>query len=171
MAKTVVIYKSKYGSTQKYARWLSDALKADLFTAKDFDQKKLSEYDTVIFGGGLYASSINGISLITKNIKNLKGKKIIVFAVGSGANDEQVRETVIKRNFDSYRNEINFYIYRGGFNFKKLNLSDKLMMLGFKQFIKKQKENQTIQELLDAYERPADWSRREYINPLLKSLK
>ena len=28
--KTAVIYRSKYGSTQRYAQWLARALKADL---------------------------------------------------------------------------------------------------------------------------------------------
>lgn len=43
----------------------------------------LATYDTVIYGGGLYASGINGVKLITKNLDKLKNKKVIVFATGA----------------------------------------------------------------------------------------
>ena len=33
--KTVVIYKSRYGYTEKYAKWLSEKLNADLFEAAE----------------------------------------------------------------------------------------------------------------------------------------
>ena len=50
--KTVVIYKSRYGYTEKYAKWLSEKLNADLFEAAEIRSLDFSEYDTVIYGGG-----------------------------------------------------------------------------------------------------------------------
>lgn len=34
--KTIVIYKSKYGSTKKYAEWIADALNCTAVDAKKF---------------------------------------------------------------------------------------------------------------------------------------
>ena len=44
-------------------------LKSILFECSQIKPEDLLQYDTIIFGGGLYASGINGISLITKNFK------------------------------------------------------------------------------------------------------
>lgn len=54
--KTVVIYKSRYGHTEKYAKWLSEKLNADLlFEASQIKGLDFSRYDNIIYGGGLYA--------------------------------------------------------------------------------------------------------------------
>ena len=37
--KTIVVYASKYGSTETYARWIAEALHADLYAVKAFFQK------------------------------------------------------------------------------------------------------------------------------------
>ena len=53
--KTVVIYKSRSGHTEKYATWLSEKLNADLFEASQIKGLDFSRYDNIIYGGGLYA--------------------------------------------------------------------------------------------------------------------
>ena len=60
--KGIVIYKSKYGSTKKYAEWISERTGFDCVEAGKVNAKRLADYDTVIFGGGIYASGIAGIS-------------------------------------------------------------------------------------------------------------
>lgn len=44
--------------------------------------KELNSYQTIVFGGFLYAGSISGVNLLTANMNKLGGKHIIVFAVG-----------------------------------------------------------------------------------------
>ena len=80
--KTLVIYKTKYGSTKTYAGWIGEALSCDVVDAKDVKVSDMEKYDTIIYGGGLYAEVINGVTLITKNMSRLAGKKIIVFTTG-----------------------------------------------------------------------------------------
>ena len=52
--KVAIIYKTKYGSTKKYAGWIAVKIDADLYEVSDIRPKHLLEYDTIIFGGGLY---------------------------------------------------------------------------------------------------------------------
>ncbi len=80
--KTIVVYKSKYGGAERYARWIAEALGCDVRDAKDTRAEDLLSYDTIVYGGGLYAEVINGVHLITKNIDKLRDKKIAVFTVG-----------------------------------------------------------------------------------------
>ena len=77
--KTIVVYKTKYGSTKTYAEWISEELSCEAVDVKNINIEKLSEYDEIVYGGGLYAEVINGVSLITKNIESLKDNKIAVF--------------------------------------------------------------------------------------------
>ena len=71
----IVIYKSKYGSTRTYAEWIAEDLGCKAVDAKGVKADDLLQYDTIIYGGGLYAEVINGITLLTKNLEKLKDKK------------------------------------------------------------------------------------------------
>lgn len=70
MSGTIVVYKSKYGSTKKYAEWIADTLGTELSDASKINIESLKKFDTIIYGGGLYASGIIGINLITKSFNN-----------------------------------------------------------------------------------------------------
>jgi flavodoxin len=57
--KTIaVIYKSKDGTTRRYAEWLAEDLGASLFEATTIKPNQLMDFDIVIYGGGLYAGGI-----------------------------------------------------------------------------------------------------------------
>lgn len=61
MGNIAVIYKSVYGSTKQYATWIAEALGADLLEAGQAKLETLRKYDTILYGGGLYAGGIAGI--------------------------------------------------------------------------------------------------------------
>ena len=83
----IVVYKTKYGSTKQYAEWIAEDLGCDVVDTKNVKVDDLLGYDTIIYGGGLYAEVINGVSLITKNTEKLKDKKIEILAVKSVINE------------------------------------------------------------------------------------
>ena len=101
MNNTIVIYKSKYGSTRTYAEWIAEELGCRAVDAKSVRIEDIADYDTVIYGGGLYAEIIAGVSLITKNIDRLKGKKIIVYTTGITPVEcrEYYDKLVLNKNF------------------------------------------------------------------------
>ena len=70
MSKTIVIYKTKYGSAKKYAHWISQSLGADLFDVKDVSVQMINSYDTIIYGGGLYAGACFAFHLLKKIMIN-----------------------------------------------------------------------------------------------------
>ena len=88
--ETIVIYKSKTGFTKRYAEFIAEDLDAEIYELQEIKIEDINKYDTIVYGGGLYAGSINGIDFINKNIDNFKKHKIIVFATGlcTGNNDE-----------------------------------------------------------------------------------
>ena len=77
--KTIVIYKTKYGSTKTYAEWIAKELDCKAVCTKEVKIDDLMNYDTIVYGGGLYAEVIAGVNLITKNLKKLKAGKNITY--------------------------------------------------------------------------------------------
>jgi menaquinone-dependent protoporphyrinogen IX oxidase len=166
---TAVIYKSRTGFTAVYAKWISEALGADLMKTDETDISKLPYYDTVIYGGGLYASGIGGIKLITKNMDVLSDKKIVVFGVGATPPRQKDIDYIIKSNFsDEQMKTIKFFYLRGGFDYERLSFLYKVIMTLFKlklNFIKS--KDPDAKGMLASYDNPIDFTKKKSIEPLV----
>ena len=176
MNNIAIVYKSKYGSTKRYAQWIAEETKGDCFRSSGIGIKKLMEYDTIVYGGGLYASGIAGISIITKNYESLKDKKIIVFTVGLASTDrEEVFLPIIEKNFSKeMRDTIKFFHLRGGIDYKKLGIIHKSMMAMLKNIISKKNSDELSdddRELLATYGGKVDFTDKNTITPLLSFLE
>jgi menaquinone-dependent protoporphyrinogen IX oxidase len=158
--KILVAYKSKTGFTEKYARWIAEELKADIFDYHKVKQSKLERYDIIIYGGSLHAVGIIGVKIITQNLNKLKDKKVIVFAVGASPFRQEVIKKVRDENFSKEEQEyIKFYYLRGGFNYNKLPLWDKILMKLLQMKLKRKKIlTPDDKGLLNAYKKPVDFT-------------
>ena len=58
--KALIIYKSKTGFTKWYAEFIAKEVDGNLMDFKEVTAEIMSEYDVVVYGGGLYAGMING---------------------------------------------------------------------------------------------------------------
>ena len=171
--KTVVVYRSKTGFTKTYAEWIAEELQCDLRDGDNTTIDDLYQYEVIIYGGGLYAVGINGISLIKNNIEKLANKKLIVWATGSSVGREDELKEVWSFNFtpDEMKVIKTFYL-RGGFDYKKLNTGDKVLMRMLQirlKLIKNRTQDQ--QGMLDAYKIPEYHCRKEKIIPLIEYVR
>lgn len=71
----VILYQSKYGATKRYAEWLSEETGFQCIETKKADINEIISYDSIILGGGIYASGIAGLPFLKKNINKLTDKK------------------------------------------------------------------------------------------------
>lgn len=168
--KSIVVYESRYGSTEKYAKWIGEELDCRVEKINDISTDDLLNYDNIIFGGWLHAGKIKGFKNIRQNIEQLKNKNLIVFYVGLSVMDDKVYEVINKSNFEDLDNIKQFYL-RGAFNYNNLTMTDKLMMNMFKRMLKKQKEeemDENTKGMLDAYVSPVDFTDKENIKPIIK---
>lgn len=148
--KTIVVYKSKYGATETYARWIGEALDCTVTSAKNMTVQKLEEYDTIIYGGGLYAEVINGVTLITKNMERLQGKQLIVYTTGLTPLDcrEYYDVMVAEKNFrPEIRSQIKVFHFLGKMVASELSLPHRAALKTLKKLMKA-KENPTEMERL-----------------------
>jgi len=172
MKKTVVVYKSKYGSTKKYAEWISEALNCDIYENSSIDKSILLNYDVIIYGGGLYASGINGISLISRNYNQLKEKDIIIYTVGLA--DPNVKEhfgPIIDKNLsEEMKNNIKIFNLRGAIDYKNLKLFHKTLMALLANKVKKLDDSKKTEEdkvMIETYGTKVDFTDKETIKPII----
>ncbi len=165
--KSVIVFSSMSGFTKKYAEWIAADLNGDIFNVKDITIEKLLYYDTIIYGGSIHAAGITGIKLIMNNLNKLVNKNIVIFATGAAPYSDNFIDEIKKKNFGSEdKKHLKFFYLRGGFDFSKLDLFNKTLMLLFKwSILLKPKTKRTSDEIgmLAAYSHPVDFTKRKNI--------
>jgi flavodoxin len=170
---SIVVYSSKTGFVEKYARWIAEELGSDAVQADDISFDDLLKFDKIVFGGGLYAGGINGIKIIRKNLDKFGGKKIAVFASGASPARQETIEEIRERNFSKEEQKmIGFFYLRGGFDYDKLGIKDKMLMKLLKKKLEAKKTlTEDEQGMLSAYEEPVDFTDRNNIKDLVEFMK
>lgn len=170
LANVLVMYQSKYGATKKYAEWLAEKLSCDLIKTKDANINKVIKYDTIILGGGIYASGIAGISFLKKNYTKLKDKKIVVFAVGASPYNEEAIKNLKEHNLRDELSKIPCFYCRGAWNEEKMSWKDRTLCNMLKKVVLKKdpsKYEPWEEALVEAIGSECDWTSKESINPII----
>jgi menaquinone-dependent protoporphyrinogen IX oxidase len=157
---TAVIYKSRYGSTKKYAEWIAEELSCPLFEASQINKSEINAYDTVIYGGGLYAGSIAGVKDIAKSYQG----RLVVFAVGLTPPEDMNLSEITERNGIV---DVKLFLFRGGYVFDKLSALHKLIMRVVRKSMSS-KPGLTAEEKVAFYGNVLDFTDRTAIVPLIK---
>ena len=169
--KKIVIYKSRTGFTKKYAEWIAEDIKADIFRVQDIKKDTLMDYDIIIYCGGLYAGGILGFSFIKKNFNDLTNKKIIVVAVGATTTGKEAEKEVKNKNFPPVmNNKISFFLLRGGLDYKKMKISDKFLMWLLVKSLKLKKYDDLDDDskgIIATYGKVVDFTNRNTIKPII----
>lgn len=177
--KTVVIYRSRYGHTEKYAKWLSEKLNADSFEASQIKGLDFSVYDNIIYGGGLYAGGINGLKYFKEIFDDIIEKNIILFTVGLAdplveSNLEGIRSHIERDFSPEMKERIKVFHLRGGIDYSNLGLLHKSMMMMLRKSVEKKSENDRTQEdteMLKTYGEKVDFTDIKTLEPVLSYLK
>lgn len=166
MKKTLIIYKSETGFTQKYANFLAKELSCDICPLKDFTKYKINNYDILIYGGGLYAGQINGF----KEFKNIVSNdvKLVLFVTGATPINEV---DTIQKAFDGNltqeeQNSIPHFYAVGGLDYENMSLKHKIMMKGLLLVLKNKQP-----ELYEVISKPFDGCDFSYLDGLVECVR
>ena len=173
--KTIVVYKSKYGSTKAYAGWIAQELGCEVKEYKSVKAADLAHYDAIVYGGGLYAEMIAGINLITKNFHALSGKKLAVFCTGITPTDcrDYYDKLVVPKNFKPHMiDKIKFFNYPGKMILSELTPVHRTALKALKK-IMSGKENPSEMEklLIKLCDVDGDFSDKSEIKELVGYIK
>ena len=157
---TVVLYGSKYGSTKQYAEWIAEELNADLLDVNDANLQNIKNYDTIIYGGAVYAGGITGINFIVKNYDQLKNAKLVIFTCGIADPSIDINKENLIKNI------------RGAMDYSKMSFLHKTMMSALVKKIKN-KSSLTDEErcILDTYGKTVDFVDKSTIWPIIRYAK
>lgn len=176
MNKIVVIYESKYGYTRRYAQWIAKELSCPAFERKKFRPRNFSQYDTIIYGGGLYAGGLSGIRLLTHNQAALSDRQIILFTCGladpdNPKNTADIRTSLSKALPKELYEQIRFFHLQGGIDYSRLSFVHRAMMSMMCKMLRKKGEDNLSHEdrqVLATYGKKIDFTRYESIRPLVE---
>ena len=195
--RTIVLYTSKYGAAETYARWIAEALGCRAVPLDKFSKKELQGYDTVIYGGGVQAGGIRGLEQFTKWIKgDLKlrqmakrgtiseaeaaeigafDRQYYIFAVGISLDSEANRLQLRDINFDKdWLRELPCFFLPGAFNPAKLAGVDKaIIKVATKMFLDKPEAQSAAEDaqVLRYFETGCDLIDRTRTTALIEAVK
>ncbi len=164
MKKTIIIYRSRYGYTKRYAQWIAEELHCPVKNVKQIKPAILADFDTIIFGGGLYAGGVGGISLLTKNARLLQSKNIILFTCGLAdptdpTNVSSIRTSLSRVLPPEMQKNMTIFHLRGGIDYFRLSLVHKAMMaMMHRMLLRKETLRAEDREFLKTYGRKVDFT-------------
>ena len=179
MDNIAVLYTSHYGFTARYADGIAQALSCPLFEQKQWKGRHfrahLSTFDTIIYGGGLYAGGVSGLKLFCKMYPLFADKKIILFTCGLAdpgdpANRSHIRG-VIEKTLppEMYKHAALFHL-RGGIDYSRLHMVHKSMMAMLRHMLLKRPSQELRSEdrqVLQTYGTFVDFTDLAAIRPLV----
>ena len=170
MSAGIILYKSKYGTTEKYAKWLSQATGFDCEDVKNFSSAGLENYETVIFGSGIYASHMTGLSFLRKHWEKLQEKDVAVFCVGAAPYEEKDFNELCAENLRDELSGVPCFYCRGAIDMNTLNFTDRLMCKMLVKAVEKKDPALYIpieQALIEASKGKCDWTDKAYLTPVI----
>ena len=152
MKKTVVVYKSMYGSSKKYALEFARRMHLEVADVKSIP----SDADIVVFFGGLYAGVVNGLAECVKHLPRSAELVLVTVGLADPAVDENhdgIRKMTDKVITGELKNRTRIFHLRGGMDYSALSAKHKAMMwMLVKVLLKTKKErSEEDQSLIDTY--------------------
>lgn len=170
--KVIVVYKSITGFTREYAEMICRELDCAMIDLKSVTDEKLSDFDTIIFGGRLLAGTVDGLKNAKELFQRSKASRFIVYATGAAPNDarDMIEEMWGSNLTPGELGEIPHFYMQGGLRYEKMPFGDKMLMKAFSSMMKRKKDKSEFEKQIAA-SCSYDISAREYIMPLVSVLK
>lgn len=171
--KTIVIYESKNGYTENYAKVIANKLEADVYNFDQVSLELLEGYDTVIFGGGVYSDKINGLEAFIKLVRRELDKKVIIFGVGMSPIFEEYINKLYKENIENRLiQDHKFFFFRGGVHLDKLSTIERKVLVAFLKVTEIFQESYTeVTSTSKATDDIIDFSSPKFVDELIRYVK
>lgn len=161
-----VLYRSKYGSTGQYAKWLSESLQVKLIDVKEARSTDLIPLDYLVFCSPFYYGKLLISGFIKKNRSMFKDKR--VYLLVTGGTDENAKDDIknmLNDNFDQkfFDYHINWFYSGGRIEVDKLGFLEKFLIKNMAKMVKDEKEKEKLKKGYDHID-------REKLNPVIKQI-
>lgn len=174
MGNIIVVYESKYGASEQYARMLSEELDCPALTVKSLTPKEWSQAKTVVLCGGVYQNKIAGWQYLQKHFAKQPGQQCLLLVAGALPKSQERVEQLKQLNLKHCEGDIPVFYVQGKWDESKLHVMDRMMCSMLKKMVdKKPPEEQEPweQEFSAVFGQKHDWVQKESLLPLLSYLK
>ncbi len=154
MRPTIVIYKSKYGTTQAYAKKIARELDTEAILVEQLKEfHRIGEYENVVLCLPIYNGGLAGINTIKARYYMIAEKNITLLMVGmSDPQDEGSIYQVINHSLtDNMKRKFAIYYAQGKVRYNGMMLQDKFSWNSWMKQLQKQASenmNDTQKEML-----------------------
>ena len=175
MKNTVIIYGSQYGTTKRYAEYLSEMTGIEAVAFKE--AKDIDKYDRVIFMGALYAGSVLGLK---KTVSKMSPKQeLVIVTVGlvdpnDPENIDYIRHSIKERIPADLYDETRILHLQGAIDYSHLSLKHRMMMAVIHSKLSKMPEeklNTEAKTILATYGKKEDFVDFELLEKLGSVIK
>jgi len=165
----LIIYFTAYGTTRKYAEWISKEINVDICNYKNVTDSELQNSDYLIIGSFVLAHKLIISKWLAEKGNILKGKKFFFYSVSGAKPGAKELENIFDVSLpESLLKNAQTYQFGGKMRYKDLSLFHKLMMkIG--TFI--EKDPDTKAEMKKDMKIAKDNVNSEYIKPLVEDVK
>jgi len=125
--KVLILYRTKYGSTEQYAKWIAEEVRADLVKIEDFDTARFDQYGAIITGSPTYMGKIQIKDFLEKNWDALKTKPVFLFNIGLFPGESPESKKSFEMIPAHIRDHIKYMKLPGKIDMKKLKFTEKVI--------------------------------------------
>jgi menaquinone-dependent protoporphyrinogen IX oxidase len=159
----VIYYKTKYGATEQYAKWLSQDLGFELKNIKK--GPKPGSENIVVIGSNIIMGKLKARGWILKHWSNIQNKEVIILAVGGAKIGSKDRDEAMTNSLPSdILDNVKVFHLRGRFDHSKVNFL-------LSKMIKKGMENEKDPVVKKEWTQGFDDVKREYLEPIISYIK
>lgn len=174
--KSIVIYNSKRGSTEQYARWIAQDVQAEQCVSLDqADLHSLDQFDEVVFGGWIRGSGIVGLDKLKKTAPDV-APHLVVFGVGIAPASPENYMQVLEINLDDdsgHWKDVPMHILPGRYDPEKVQGMDKFLMAVAKRVMisgRVSRSDRGAAAMKAALEKGMDRMSRSAVEPVVRTV-
>lgn len=163
--RILIVYQSKYGSTQQYAQWIQKECSGDLVNIENGDRLDLAGYDLIVIGGSVRVGKIVIAPFIEEHWSIMKEKKVILFTTSATPPRHPKIQSIYAISLpEEIRKSIKYFPLHGRISVADLTLWDQFLIAVGKIM-------EPDESLKKDMGKDFDGVRRENLTPLLEHLE
>jgi menaquinone-dependent protoporphyrinogen IX oxidase len=127
--KTLILYKSKYGSTREYAQFIHRSCPgADICDLDNFDYGEIGYYDNIVLASRTYMGNIDASNFLVHHWSSLQNKNIYLLVVGMIDPEAPASKESYLKIPAHIREHIKYLKVPGRLDMQKLNWFERLVV-------------------------------------------
>lgn len=125
-----MVHASKYGSTQRYAEWIGEALGAPVKPVDEITAHELAQQDAVVFCSAIYGPALRGIADLRRAMELGTSTRWVLATVGLSDPELSTRrdELVAAKFSPPLRERLSVIHLRGAMDRSRLSVLERSMM-------------------------------------------